>query len=128
MKQLLLLVMSMLLLGGCQSGANSAVPYRSITPEEAYALMQKEPGCVILDARTPEEYASGHVPGAVLLPYDEITAKSAAALIAHKSQPVLVYCRSGRRSKLGAETLSQLGYTRVLEFGGILDWPYGVEK
>lgn len=128
MKQMLLLAVSLLLLGSCQGGAGVAVPYRSITPEEAYALMQKEPGCVILDVRTPEEYASGHVPGAVLLPYDEVTAESAAALLAHKSQTVLVYCRSGRRSKLGAETLSRLGYTRVLEFGGILDWPYGIEK
>ena len=87
--------------------------------------MDSEEGCIILDVRTREEYDQGHIPGAVLIPDTEIEAK-AADLLPDKDQLILVYCRSGRRSKLAAQSLADLGYTNIREFGGILDWPYEV--
>ena len=97
----------------------------NITAEEAKKLMDSEEGCIILDVRTREEYDQGHIPGAVLIPNTEIEAK-AADLLPDKGQLILVYCRSGRRSKLAAQSLADLGYTNIREFGGILDWPYEV--
>ena len=97
----------------------------NITAEEAKKLMDSEEGCIILDVRTREEYDQGHIPGAVLIPNTEIEAK-AADLLPDKGQLILVYCRSGRRSKLAAQNLADLGYTNIREFGGILDWPYEV--
>lgn len=87
--------------------------------------MDSEEGCIILDVRTREEYDQGHIPGAILIPDTEIEAK-AADLLPDKDQLILVYCRSGRRSKLAAQSLADLGYTNIREFGGILDWPYEV--
>ena len=99
--------------------------YLNITAEEAKKLMDSEEGCIILDVRTREEYDQGHIPGAILIPDTEIEAK-AADLLPDKEQLILVYCRSGRRSKLAAQSLADLGYTNIREFGGILDWPYEV--
>ena len=97
----------------------------NITAEEAKKLMDSEEGCIILDVRSREEYDQGHIPGAILIPDTEIEAK-AADLLPDKDQLILVYCRSGRRSKLAAQSLADLGYTNIREFGGILDWPYEV--
>ena len=99
--------------------------FLNIAAEEAKKLMDSEEGCIILDVRTREEYDQGHIPGAVLIPNTEIEAK-AADLLPDKGQLILVYCRSGRRSKLAAQSLADLGYTNIREFGGILDWPYEV--
>ena len=99
--------------------------FLNITAEEAKKLMDSEEGCIILDVRTREEYDQGHIPGAILIPDTEIEAK-AADLLPDKEQLILVYCRSGRRSKLAAQSLADLGYTNIREFGGILDWPYEV--
>ena len=99
----------------------------NIAAEEAKKLMDSEEGCIILDVRTREEYDQGHIPGAVLIPNTEIEAK-AADLLPDKEQLILVYCRSGRRSKLAAQSLADLGYTNIREFGGILDWPYEVVR
>ena len=99
----------------------------NITMEEAKHIMDTEEGYIILDVRTQEEYAEGHIPNAVLLPLDDVEAK-AHVVLPDKDQWVLVYCRSGRRSKLAAEMLVELGYTNIKEFGGIIDWPYEVEK
>ena len=101
--------------------------YQTITPEEAKAVMDGEPSCIILDVREQEEYDQGHIPGAVLMPYTQARELS-PELVPDRDATVLVYCRSGRRSKLAAQTLAELGYTDVREFGGILDWPYDVEK
>ena len=97
----------------------------NITAEEAKKIMDSEEGCIILDVRSREEYDQGHIPGAILIPNTEIEAK-AADLLPDKGQLILVYCRSGRRSKLAAQSLADLGYTNIREFGGILDWPYEV--
>ncbi len=89
--------------------------------------MDTESDYVILDVRTQEEFDEGHIPGAILIPDYEIKEKAETAL-PDKNQLILVYCRSGRRSKLAAEQLEILGYTRIREFGGIIDWPYTIEK
>ena len=98
----------------------------NITAEEAKKLMDSESGYVILDVRTQEEYDHGHIPGAVLIPDYEIE-QAAQDMLPDKDQLILVYCRSGRRSKNAAQVLAELGYTNIKEFGGILDWPYEVE-
>ena len=99
--------------------------YLNITAEEAKKLMDSEKDRIILDVRSREEFDQGHIPGAILIPNTEIEAK-AADLLPDKDQLILVYCRSGRRSKLAAQSLADLGYTNIREFGGILDWPYEV--
>ena len=98
-----------------------------ITPEEAKRLMDGEEAFILLDVRTLDEYNEGHIPGAALIPYDEIGVR-AAEEVPGKDTLLLIYCRSGRRSALAAEELFTLGYTRVYDFGGILDWPYEVVK
>lgn len=98
----------------------------NITAEEAKKLMDSESGYVILDVRTEQEYAQGHIPGAILIPDYEISEK-AEFVLTDKDQLILVYCRSGRRSKNAASLLEEMGYTRIREFGGILDWPYETE-
>lgn len=101
--------------------------YEQITAEEAKKIMDSDEDFVILDAREQDEYDSGHIPGAILIPYTEIENK-AESMIPDKDKQILVYCRSGRRSKIAAESLAKLGYTNIKEFGGIIDWPYEVEK
>ncbi len=101
--------------------------YRRATSEEAKELMDTETDCVVLDVRSDEEYAKGHIPKAVLLPHTEIFSR-AEEVLPDKEQCILVYCRSGNRSKLAAADLAVLGYTNVVEFGGIQSWPYEVEE
>ena len=111
------------LLVGC-NGVDHTNTYEQITPAEAKALMDSEEGYRILDVRTPEEFASGHIAGAILIPDYEIGSK-AERILTDKDQLILVYCRSGRRSKSAAKELAALGYTNIHEFGGINDWEYG---
>ena len=111
------------LLVGCIDGNNKNV-YEQITPDEAKALMDSEEGYIILDVRTPEEFAERHIEGAILIPDYEIGEK-AESILTDKEQLILVYCRSGRRSKNAANELATLGYTNIKEFGGINDWKYG---
>ena len=125
------MTMVQLCLTGCaqetkQTETTGEAVYMNITAQEAKTLMDSESGYVILDTRTQEEYDEGHIPGAILIPYDQVTAE-AERILTDKDQLILVYCRSGRRSKLAAEDLVKLGYTNIREFGGILDWPYEVE-
>ena len=101
--------------------------YEQITQEEAKRLMDTETDYVIVDARTEEEYNEGHIEGAILIPEYEIGERAPKEL-PQKDQLILVYCRSGRRSKIASQALADLGYTNVKEFGGIIDWEYGVVK
>ena len=101
--------------------------YQQITAQEAKKIMDSETQYVIVDARTEEEFAQGHIAGAVLIPEYEITHR-AEQEICDKDTLILVYCRSGRRSKIASEELVKLGYTNVKEFGGIIDWPYEIVK
>ena len=98
--------------------------YEQISQKEAKALMDSEKDYVILDVRTTEEFAESHIKGAVLIPDYDIKSK-AETVLTDKDQLILVYCRSGRRSKNASKELAELGYTNVKEFGGIIDWPYG---
>ena len=110
---------------GCSGGGSAG--YEQISGAEAKALMDSESGYIIIDARTQEEYDQGHIPGAILIPEYEIAARAKTDL-PDKNQLILVYCRSGRRSKIAAEELVKLGYTNVKEFGGIIDWEYEIVK
>lgn len=128
MKQWMVLLLPMLLLTACgqtSSGEQDAV-YQNITASEARRIMDTEADYVILDVRTQAEYDEGHIPGAVLIPDNEIEARAETEL-PDKERMILVYCRSGRRSKLAAEALVKMGYRCIYEFGGIIDWPYEVE-
>lgn len=111
---------------GAKSGNRQGAGYTGITAEEAKTIMDSETGYVILDVRTKEEFDQGHIPDAILIPDYEIT-KKAEQMLPDKEQQILVYCRSGRRSKGASEALVKMGYTNVKEFGGIVDWPYEIE-
>ena len=129
MKELMiLLLLAVMLLTACgQDKENDqGAVYVNITAEEAKQIMDSQEGYIILDVRTQEEYDQGHIPGAIVISHEEI-AEKAEEVLADKNQLILVYCRSGRRSKLAAEALVELGYTNIKEFGGIIDWPYEVE-
>lgn len=110
-----------LVLTGVTNFAPKTTGYRQVTTEEAVNIMQAEKNYVILDVRTAQEFASGHIPGAVLLPNETIGTED-IPLLPDKDQLILVYCRSGNRSKQAAEKLAQLGYTNIVEFGGINSW------
>lgn len=99
--------------------------YISITGAEAKALMDSEENYIILDVRTQEEFDEGHIAGAILIPDYEI-AEKAEDILTDKSQLILIYCRSGRRSKLASAVLAEMGYTNIKEFGGVIDWQYGL--
>ncbi len=110
-----------LVLTGVTNFAPKTTGYRQVTTEEAVNIMQTEENYVILDVRTAQEFASGHIPGAALLPNETIGTEE-IPLLPDKDQLILVYCRSGNRSKQAAEKLAQLGYTNIVEFGGINSW------
>ena len=127
-KQLIFLLLTVLLLAACgQDKENSQeVIYMNITAEEAKEIMDTQEGYIILDVREQEEYDEKHIPGAIVIPYTQVPTR-AEEVLTDKNQLILVYCRSGRRSKIAADALVELGYTNIKEFGGILDWPYEVE-
>lgn len=136
--RMLLLAVSLLLLtacaesGGTETGGNTSdntasVGYEQITAHQAKAIMDSEDGYIIIDARTDSEFAEGHIEGAILIPEYEI-AERAGKELPDKDTLILVYCRSGRRSKIASDELVKLGYTNVKEFGGIIDWPYDIVK
>ena len=101
-----------------------AVPvvYKNVSMAEGLKIAEQNPDAVIIDVRRDDEYKAGHIPGAVLLTMETITADTAVKILPNKNQQLLVYCRSGRRSKIAAKTLLDLGYTNIIEFGGILDY------
>lgn len=122
----ILLMLVLLTACGQNKENDQEAVYLNITAEEAKSIMDSQDGYIILDVRAQEEYDEGHIPGAVVIPHTEVEARAEAEL-PDKEQVILVYCRSGRRSKLAAQALADLGYTNVKEFGGIIDWPYEVE-
>ena len=139
---ILMLAISLSLFGFCACGdknsaegttENSAenttilITYEQISQDEAKRIMDTEEEYIIIDARTEEEFSEGHIENAILIPEYEITER-AEKEIPEKDTMILVYCRSGRRSKIASDTLVQLGYTNVKEFGGIIDWQYEIVK
>ena len=128
MKKLFILLLAAAIFAACgqtEKIVKESV-YMNITAEEAMVLMESETGYIILDVREQDEYDAGHIPGAILIPYTRIE-EEASEKLTDKDQLILVYCRSGRRSKIAADALVELGYTNIREFGGILDWPYEIE-
>ena len=126
MRKWFLLIGLAFLLTGCAASGKDA-GYRQVDMEEAIALMKKEKGYLILDVRRNDEFSSGHIPGAVNIPNEMIGSEKPSDL-PDQEQLILVYCRSGNRSKQAAEKLAKLGYTNIVEFGGILDWPGEIER
>lgn len=126
MKKLAMILISALVLAGSlQAQASAATSKASpISPKAVKDLLASGKEFVLLDVRTFEEYVAGRIPGSVLLPYDQINAMTAAKAIGAKNRTVVVYCRTGRRSGIAAAALVSLGYTKVLDMGGILSWPY----
>ena len=128
MKKLFFILLTVMLLTACGHDIENdqGAVYVNITAAEAKRIMDSEEGYIILDVRTQEEYDQGHIPGAILIPDTEVEV-TAEEVLTDKDQLLLVYCRSGRRSKLASEILVELGYTNIKEFGGIIDWPYEIE-
>ena len=121
MKKLIPILLLALMLTGCAVAGNQTDSYRRISMDEAVAMMEQESGYIILDVRTPEEFAEKHIPNAINVPNETIGTGEISQL-PDKNQLIMVYCRSGRRSKEAAEKLVKLGYTNIVEFGGITDW------
>ena len=122
MKKLIPILLSALMFTGCAGVGNQANnTYRSITMDAAMTMMAQESGYIILDVRRPDEFAAGHIPNAINVPNETIDTAEIPEL-PDKDQLIMVYCRSGRRSKEASEKLVKLGYTGIVEFGGILDW------
>ena len=126
-KRFLPFVVSLMLLSSCGAPGSSSSGYRQISMDEAVKMMKDEKNYIILDVRRPDEFAEGHIPGAINVPNEEIGTAEIAEL-PNKSQLILVYCRSGRRSKEASEKLVKLGYTNIVEFGGIQDYEGEIEK
>ena len=127
MKRIFSLIFAMLLvLTACGGTATMENTYQQITQQEAKKMMDTQ-DVIVLDVREQSEYDAGHVSGAILLPVGTITKESAAAVIPQLDSLILVYCRIGNRSKTASQTLVELGYTNIYEFGGINTWPYEVE-
>ena len=122
MKKIIPLLFSLLLLAGCAAPAEQEVSYRQISMDEAITMMKEETDYIILDVRTVEEFSGKHIPGAINIPNETIGTDEIPEL-PDKNQLILVYCRSGNRSKQASEKLVALGYTNIVEFGGINDWP-----
>lgn len=121
-----LISFSLMGLSACQN-SDGKINYEQITAQQAKKIIDSGKECVIIDARTEEEFNEGHIKDAILIPEYEIEDR-AEKEISDKNALILVYCRSGRRSKIASEELVNLGYTNVKEFGGIIDWPYEIEK
>lgn len=143
-KKLLIIIAALIIIltiGSCKKDPESDIPaattevtaaettvndYTPISAEEAKQVMQEQTDYIILDVRTLEEYESGHIPGALLVP-NEVIGVEELTMLPDKDQLILVYCRSGNRSQQAAQKLVDLGYTNIYEFGGIIDWPYETE-
>ena len=122
MRKLIPFLLSLLLLAGCAAPVDSKAGYQQIGMDEAIAIMESESEYILLDVRTTEEFADKHIPDAINIPNETIGTEDIPEL-PDKDQLILVYCRSGNRSKQASDKLVGLGYTNIVEFGGINDWP-----
>ena len=128
MKRFAWLIAALFLLLTACGGKTMELTYKQISQEEAKNMMDQYADAIILDVREQEEFDAGHIKGAVLLPVGSIAEETAAQVIGAKDAMVLVYCRSGNRSKTASAKLVALGYSNVYEFGGINTWPYEIEQ
>ena len=139
-KTIIVLISSILMLGfaGCagkqksevsaEQAAPAANTFKMVSMEEGLEITRQNPDAIILDVRRDDEYKAGHILGAVLFTMETITVETAAEILPDKNRLILIYCRSGRRSKIAAQALLDLGYTNLIEFGGILDYTGEIEK
>ena len=125
--RLCLILLIVLLLTGCAVSTDKDVTYTQITMSEAVEMMESESDYIILDVRRPDEFATAHIPNAINIPNESIGTDEISEL-PDKDQLILVYCRSGNRSKQASQKLVKLGYSNVVEFGGINDWKGEIEK
>ena len=121
MKRIFAILLTLPILAGCSAPEKEEITYRQISMEEAVTMMAEETDYIILDVRREDEFASGHIPNAINIPNESIGTEEIPEL-PNKDQLIMVYCRSGNRSKQASEKLVALGYTYIVEFGGILDW------
>ena len=136
MKKIMLsLIIGAIIISGCNSEKKSThvsssdekISYTKISQDEAKKMMEKDDGHVIVDVRREDEFASGHIPGAILIPNESIGTEKPAEL-PDPDQIILVYCRSGNRSAQASQKLADIGYTNVFDFGGIMTWTGEIEK
>ena len=127
MKMIMAVICIFMMIGCGKQLENTKEAYQMISMEEAKKIMDEEDNIVILDVRTQEEYESGHIPGAICVPNENIE-EEAIVELPDKDQKILLYCRSGNRSKQAAGKLAKAGYTNILEFGGIIDWDGEIEQ
>ena len=132
---ILAVIITALMFTGCSNTGNDTqrngvetkqVKYENISPEDAKQRLDNEKGIILLDVRTQEEYDEKHIPDSILIPVDEIE-EDAPAELADKDATIFVYCRSGNRSVTASEVLVKMGYTKIYNLGGIIDWPYETE-
>ena len=122
MKRIFAILLILSILAGCSAPEKEEITFRQISMEEAVTMMAEETDYIILDVRREDEFASGHIPNAINIPNESIGTEEISEL-PNKDQLIMVYCRSGNRSKQASEKLVALGYTHIVEFGGIKDWP-----
>ncbi len=120
------LILGLLTIWGCSRKSKNEITYASISMEEAKGRLETEKGYILVDVRTPEEYSEGHIPGAINIPNETIADKVPEEL-PDKNQLIFVYCRSGRRSKEAAGKLVTMGFSNIVEIGGIIDWKWDIE-
>ena len=125
--QLVFLILAMSLLTGCSRSEAQESVYRKISAQDAYKMMSELEDYVLLDVRTEAEYKEGHIPGALLIPFNEILSLAEKKL-PDKNKTIFVYCRSGGRSANAVKELASLGYTNIYDIGGIINWPYDTVK
>lgn len=123
---IIIIVIAVFLLTACKAGGNDAAAYKTITMDEAKEVFAEPGDYIILDVRRADEFAAGHIPGAVNVANEDIVSTKPAEL-PDTDRMIYVYCRSGRRSKEAASKLAAMGYTNIVEFGGILDWKGEIE-
>ena len=111
-----------------QKASDKTLTYQSISMEDGLKMMAKSSGYILLDVRRADEFASGHIPGAILFPHENISSTTAAKILPNKNQQIFVYCRSGRRSKIAAQKLIELKYTNIIEIGGINNYSGELSK
>jgi len=132
MKRGLILLLFAMVLASCgkapaEKPAETGAAFQTVTAEEGKAMLEEDPVIILLDVRTPEEFAEGHIAGAIRITDSELEAEAPRQL-PDKDAKILIYCRSGRRSRASAQKLVDMGYTQVYDMGGIIDWPYEIVK